>query len=391
MSGRKESALDDQALVDLLVRLVRTPSPSYKEAAASAIIAEAMAPAFDTIEVDNLQNVIGIRRGETPGPCVLFNGHMDHVDPGAMENPYDGRIVDGADYGGKSGKAVHGRGASDNKGGVAAMIAAAHDLRKTDLKGTLAMSVVVQEEIGKGIGTIETTRRLKALGINPVVAVSCESTDGTIGLGHRGKVEFELTTIGRTAHASNPSAGVDAVRMMAKVIDALPQLPMPEDPYVGRCTSAITSIGCSPGNLAVVCDRCTLVFDNRFLPNESPERPERDVRLLLDKMVQSVPDFQYELRIRNIMPACFTDPSHPAVGLLRNAVERATGQAPQVGGWLFGTDGTFLWTEFGIPTIGFGPGHERFAHTPVEHVPLADLAMARIVYCHFVEMAAQGL
>lgn len=383
--------MDDAQLVRLTQELVRTPSTSFGEEKIAQRLSAEMRPIFDTVEVDELSNVIGVLHGDEPGPCVLFNAHIDHVDTGAMDDPYSGHILGGSIVGGLPGKSIYGRGACDNKGGLAAMIAAAHDLHQRGFRGTLVLTAVVQEETGTGAGTIAATTRLREQGINPDVAVSAEATDGCVGLGHRGKVEFAVESIGRTAHASNSSVGVNAVALMAHLIDALSRLPAPDHPVVGRCTSAITLISCSPGRSGIVPDRCQLVFDNRYVPGESPERPERDVRELLEELQLSLPSFEYVMDVRNVMPPYLMSSADPLVVTMRAAIQSITGSNPQDRSWKFGTDGTYLMNEFGIPTVGFGPGHERFAHTPQEHVPIGDLHTARRVYRRFVEIyAARG-
>lgn len=372
--------MDDISLVKLAQELVRIPSPTYGEKEVALYLASVMEPLFDGVVVDDLHNVIATLEGTGPGPTVLFNGHLDHVDPGAMEDPYSGELVDARRFGG-TGEALYGRGASDMKGGIAAMIAAAADLRSSGFQGRLIMTAVALEETGQGFGT---KHAMKALKIVPDVAVSGESTAGDLCLGHRGKVELELEVKGRTAHASNPSRGINALLLMNSFLSAWPQLPMPEDPVVGKCTSAITNITCSPGRLAVVPDRCTLMFDNRFLPGESPDRPQRDVVNLLEQIRASSPDFVYELRRTRVMPAYRLAPDNPYLELMGQVVAEITSRMPARRGWLFGTDGMYLVNEFGVPTVGFGPGDEKFAHTPMDHVPVADLLTARRVYGEFV-------
>lgn len=372
--------MDDSAVVRLAQELVRIPSTTHHEREIALHLASVMEPIFDKVEVDDFSNAIGIMDGTASGPTVLFNGHIDHVDPAEMEAPYSGQLVDAEPFGG-SGKAIFGRGASDMKGGVASMVGAAARLRSKGFRGRLILTAVALEETGEGTGTLNA---MMSLDERPDVAIVGEATAGDLCLGHRGKVELELEVKGRTAHASNPSQGINAILLMNEFISAWPQLPMPEHPIVGRCSSCITNITCSPGRLAVIPDRCTLTFDNRFLPGESPERPVQDVLKLLEQISTSSRGSVYELRCRRVLPSYLVPPDDPYVSLMSSVVADISGRLPAKRGWLFGTDGAYLVNELKIPTVGFGPGDERFAHTPVDHVPVADLLLACRAYVEFV-------
>lgn len=160
---------------------------------------------------------------------------------------------------------------------------------------------------------------------------------------------------------------------------------MPEHPVAGTCTSAITNISVSPGRLAVVPDRCRLHFDVRFLPGESHERPVADVRALCERLRARVPHFDYELRQRIVMPSYLMPLDHPAVDLLSDIVAAETGRIPSRRCYTGGTDGTYLWNEFGIPVLGCGPGRIDLAHSPIEHVRVDDLRTARRIYAKLIQ------
>jgi acetylornithine deacetylase/succinyl-diaminopimelate desuccinylase-like protein len=70
----------------------------------------------------------------------------------------------------------------------------------------------------------------------------------------------------------------------------------------------------------------------------------------------------------------------PVVRKAARGLERVLGARPKLGVWPFSTDGAYTMGACGIPTIGFGPGDERLAHTTDEHVRLADVALAAAGY-----------
>jgi len=382
--------MTDEELIALTQEMVRTPSPTYQEGPLAELLVRELKGRLDEVWVDDAGNVLGILDGGRPGPTILFNGHMDHVDPGDMPDPYSGALMDGARFG-TEGQVIYGRAAMDMKGALAAMVAAVDDLKRTGFAGRLLFTAVVQEEPAVGFGARASLRNLLARGERPVVAVVGEATNGNVYLGHRGRLEFEVTTCGRTAHASNPDRGINAVYLMAEFIRALPTLPLPEHPLAGRCTCAVTRITCSPGRLSVVPDRCDLTLDVRYLPGEPPDRPEADLKAILTRLEHEVPGFRAELRRTKNMPPFLTPPEHPAAQLLRAVAEGVSGRPVSFGTWRFGTDGTFIANEFGVTTLGYGPGDEWFAHTPEEHLPVAQLLVARQVYAEFVRRVHQVL
>jgi putative selenium metabolism hydrolase len=374
-------ALADRDVVELAQALVRIPSVSGEERKVADYLAAAIVPVFDEVRVDAQGNVIAELAGSRPGPTILLNGHLDVVDAGAMDDPWSARLIDGAPWG-SPGEVMWGRGTTDMKGALAALVGAVSDARAQSFAGRIIYTAVVLEEPGGGAGTPQATRALEQ---KPDIAISAEPTDFEICLGHRGKVELELETRGRTAHSSIPHTGVNALLLMNAFLNAWPELPMPEHPLAGRCTSAITNVSVSPGRLAVVPDRCRLHFDVRFLPGESHERPMNDVRRLCERLAATVPNFQYELRQRIVMPSYLMPPDHPAVDLLSAVVEAETGRRPQRRCYTGGTDGTYLWNEFGIPVLGCGPGRIDLAHSPIEHMPVDDLLRARRIYAKLIQ------
>src|SRR5512136_2144554 len=127
--------------LSLASSLVRIPSPSGREGEVAALVAKTMRTCgFSEVRVDAWGDVIGLRRGPNPGPTLLFDGHLDVVDPGPepwAHDPYGGAVSQGR---------LWGRGAADTTGSLAAMICAAAELPLADLAGSLAVAATVCEE-----------------------------------------------------------------------------------------------------------------------------------------------------------------------------------------------------------------------------------------------------
>jgi len=377
-----ESRRDE--ITQLCRRLVRTPSLSGEESAVAKLIASEMRErGFDEVFTDDLGNAIGIIKGTRRRPVLVYNGHMDHVDPGDPSawktDPYAAEVMGGRIFG-VDGPVVYGRAASDMKGAIAAMIEAGGAIKALNLhpKGDLVMIFVVLEEQAECKGTVYTVEKD---GIKPDLAVSGEATDLKIHLGHRGRAEFRVTTLGRVAHASNPARGINAIAKMAKLVQAVDKAPsLPSHPVLGKCTWTFTQIDCQPGRLSVIPDRCSVTLDVRYLIGESPEMRKKWIEDIVESLERSDPELRAEVELRKDMPPFLTPPDQPFVKTAVRVVREVTGKEAELGSWKFGTDMTYLANVLRIPVIGFGPGNENFSHTPEDHVKVNDLPVAAKVY-----------
>lgn len=372
----------ERGLVAFARALVATPSPPGEERAVSELLAgELRGLGYRDVSVDDVGNVVAWL-GEGP-PRLMFNGHLDHVPPADMEDPFSARLVDGAGLGGVPGLALRGRGSCDMKANVAAGAYAAAFLDGRELRGgSYVFTADVQEEIDSPVGI----RALMAGGLRAEYGLSGESTGLDVCLGHRGKVRLEVLVPGRASHASTPQAGSNAVVRAAPFLEALGAAGegLPADERYGRATLTVTGISSEPeGAVAVVPSRCTISVDRRYVPAETPE----SVRAELEDLVAGVAErtgIAAEVRLVDVYPLMAIDADHPLVRAGAAAVEHVTGRAPALRTWRFGVNATFM-SEAGIPCIGIGPGNEDFAHTRDEHVSVAELVRAGRVYGRLVD------
>jgi len=391
-------------LVAFLQRLVQTPSISGQENEVARLIAKEMERlAYDEVFIDSMGNVAGIIKGSGQGENIMFNGHMDHVDAGRLEaweyEPHGGTV---------SGGYLHGRGACDMKGAIASQVYAAALIKDLGLthKGDIIVTGVVQEEEAESVGMAhlcDVTFTQKK--IRPDFVVIGEPTDLKLGLGHRGRVELEVTTVGRTSHGSAPWRGINAVYKMLPVLSKVQILDttLPGHELLGRSTINLTIISCSPGRLSIIPDRCIVSLDRRFIPGESPEQALAQIETMITEIGQGDPDFQGFARIREVEEVSYTGmktlarkvlhtwltpADHPRVVQVRSALSEI-GQEPAFSYWDFGTDGSHTAAVLGIPTIGYGPGDESLAHTPREKIGLDSLVQS-VVGNAAIALAAAG-
>jgi putative selenium metabolism hydrolase len=277
------------------------------------------------------------------------------------------------------------------KGGLAAMVYGVKALLETgaDLAGDLYVVGVVQEEPCEGLGMRVL---VEEEGIRPDYVVLCEPSDLQVKLGHRGRLEMKIEVQGKAAHASSPSLGDNAIHNAARLIFGLELLAsrLPTDPVLGQGTLAVTEIESEAASRNAVPDCCRFFVDRRLTLGETENKALAEVQNIIntEEMDAEVGVTQYrassytgyDCRVRNAFPAWAMAEGHPLVQAAVRCVRETLGYRPRLGRWAFSTDGTYTSGVANIPTVGFGPGEERYAHTLDDHVRLKDVADAARVY-----------
>ncbi|MGQ9555534.1 MAG: M20 family metallopeptidase [Anaerolineae bacterium] len=366
-------------------RLVQTPSlPGQEREIAALVEAEMKVIGYDEIWRDAAGNVIGRLHGCGDGHSVMLNGHMDHVDPGPLDAwqypPYAGTIADDR---------LHGRGAADMKGALAAELYAVAVLKENGLLpvGDVLVAAVVQEETG-GLGT----QCLLEAGLRSDRAIVGEATNLQLTRGHRGRLEILATVEGRSVHASVPERGANPHYTVARFLERLREMPLPSDPDFRSASVAPTIIAGDQASSNVTPGRLVLHLDYRNLPEEGADDITQRLRRLLAECLldgctgnveiersRMATYTGYERVVPNAFPPFQLPADHPILTLARHALAELTGTKPNVGVWRFSTDGGHL-MEAGIPTIGYGPGEEHLVHTTHESIAVADLTQAAAGY-----------
>ena len=374
------------AMRTFLQDLVRIPSLSTQEGALAQRLADEMrAAGFADVRTDRIGNVIA-RAGPGRGPMLLFNGHMDTVgvgDPGRWQRPpFEGLIEDGT---------LYGRGACDMKGGLAAMVYGAKAFLDggLDFSGDLCLVGVVQEEPCEGLAMRVL---VEEEGIRPDYVVLCEPSNLQVRLGHRGRLELEVRVQGRAAHAATPELGSNAIHNAARLIFDI-ELLVPSlavDPLLGQGTAAVTEISSQAASRNAVPDGCTFLVDRRLTLGETERKALAEVQSIISRedvdAHAEVTEYRatsytgFDCRQRNAFPAWAMPEVHPLVQALVRSVRDTLEARPRLGAWPFSTDGTYTAGVASIPTVGFGPGEERYAHSLNDQVRLNDVVDAARVY-----------
>ena len=371
--SRTDAALDRDEMIAACQDVVRIPSLSFEEAEAGKVFAYHFARlGFDDVSIDQHGNVIARLAGAGDGPSIMFNGHIDHVPVGEMLAPFSAELVDASRWG-ETGQAIFGRGTCDMKCNIMAGAHAIAAIRRAgvQLRGDVVLVADVGEEVDSQLGVAAIMLR----GIRAEFGVSMELTQGRIFIGHRGKIDVEVNIHGRSAHAASPASGINAVTGAGLVLSAIDGYAhrLADDDLLGPATVSVISIRSKPDNgTAVVPNLCTIRIDRRYVRGETAEQCERELRDLLDRFVAVHSEFHYDLRVITHFPLMYTDPSIDLVSVASEARRDVDGTEEPVGAWHFGVNGTFM-SKAGIPTIGLGPGDEKWAHTSEEHILVNDL------------------
>lgn len=377
---------DKRGLIAFLRNLIRIPSPSTEEGEVAAWMGEEMQRVgFPEVWVDRIGNVIG-RLGSGVGKTLLYNAHMDTVgigDPKSWSHdPYEAGIEAGV---------LYGRGASDMKGALAAMVYGAKALIDAGvvIEGNLYVVGVVQEEVCEGLAMRVL---IEEEGIKPDFVVLGEATNLQVSRGQRGRLEMRLKTHGRSCHGSAPERGVNAIYPMARITLEIEKLNerLPLDPFLGKGSIAATVIESTSGGTNVIPDSCTVYLDRRLTAGETEAEAVAEIEEII---ACQAPDAEVEVleyeatsyrgypcHARQYFPAWVLDEDHPLVQATARAIEETLGYRPTIGKWDFSTDGAYTMGVAGIPTLGFGPGEEWFAHTVDDQVRVEDVIKAAQVY-----------
>jgi len=382
-------------LIKFMQDIIRIPSLSSEEGAVIQRIREEMLRLdYDEVAVDPMGNLLG-RIGSGPR-VIALDGHVDTVDVGDPSlwdrDPHSGDIEDGI---------LYGRGTSDMKGGVASSVYAGAILKNKGIPDevTLYVTATVQEEDCDGLCWQYIVNED---GLRPELVVITEPTSLRIYRGHRGRMELEVHTSGVSCHGSAPERGVNAVYKMAGIIADIEKLNErlePRDP-LGKGTVTISEIRSTSPSLCAVADGCTIHLDRRLTMDETEDTSVAEILALpsvqtaratvtvLDYAVPSYSGLTYPTR--KYYPTWETPESEPAVQAARTAYRQTFGEEPEVGYWTFSTNGVATAGMHDIPTIGFGPGHEHFAHAPNEQTEIEHLVCCTAFYTALVDTFAKG-
>ncbi|GAA0085342.1 YgeY family selenium metabolism-linked hydrolase [Clostridium sp. CTA-7] len=339
---------------------------------------------FDKVEIDPMGNILAyIGRGSH---LIALDGHVDTVgvgDPSLWNyNPYEGDEDE---------EIIIGRGSSDQGGGIAAMVYAGKIIKELNLEDdyTLLVTCTIQEEDCDGLCWQYI---INEDNIRPEFVVITEPTSCNIYRGHRGRVEIRVSANGISCHGSAPERGENAIFKMAPILNELKDLDkeLMDNDFLGKGTLTVSEIFYSSPSRCAVADGCSISVDRRLTDGESYEFAINQIKNLpsVKKAKADVSIYNYDkesytglsYKTDSYFPTWVIPEEHEVCQTFIEAYRNLFNVEPIVDKWTFSTNGVSIMGRYGIPCIGFGPGHEDQAHAPNERTWKSEMVKSAAMY-----------
>jgi acetylornithine deacetylase/succinyl-diaminopimelate desuccinylase-like protein len=362
---------------DLCQALVQIPSEnpsasvvSHGEEAIAHFVGDFLKSAGASVEYEEIApgrpNVYGSWPATVSNAVrIMFAPHLDTVTVEGMTiDPFGGEILNGR---------LFGRGSSDTKGTVAAMLWALKSVDLSRLPIAVSFAGLADEESTQLGAKICAERHMADF------VVVGEPTNLDVVYTHKGTAWIEIETEGRSAHASTPAAGVNAIDRMANVLQVLksnfPHIcRLPADPVLGTSTLSVGVIR-GGSKINVVPDRCVAEVDIRILPGQEAIAQAIDAFLREQEILATIRS------IKTSAPL-YTDPSHPVIKRFLALGSKLTGAS-----WF--CDAAFFSLE-NTPAAAIGPGSIAQAHTSDEFIEIAELERGARFFTDFLNSFSNG-
>jgi len=341
---------------------------------------------FHDIRFDRMGNILG-HLGDGPVK-VVYDSHIDTVgigDPEAWKwDPFQGKVENGI---------LYARGACDEKGSTPGMIyglAIAESLGL--LKGFTVYYFGNMEEWCDGIAPHAL---VEVEGIRPDYVVIGEATQMRVYRGHKGRVELKVVAKGRSAHAARSELGENAIYKLLPLISSIKDMDphLGDHPFLGHGKITVTDMRVKTVSINAVPDEATLWIDRRLTFGETKQQALAELTALIPPESRDQGDMWVEILSYNepsytgfvypeekYFPAWELPEDHPLVQAALRTCELYLGKAMVPGKWDFCTNGNYWMGKADIPTIGFGPGNEAYAHTVLDQIPLQEVVDATGFY-----------
>jgi len=339
---------------------------------------------FDEVWTDGFGNLIGrIGKGDK---IIAVDAHIDVVDTGDLSlwdfEPFSGEIKNGY---------VYGRGSADQKGGAASMITAGKILKDLGFDGATILFVFsIMEEDCDGLCW---NYIIEKDGIKPDLVILTEPTDGKINIGQRGRMEIEIEFKGISAHASAPERGINAVRNASETVLKIDKLnkKLKKNKFLGKGSVAVTEFISSSPSLCAIPDYARIHLDRRLTLGEDKRSVIKELKDIIPKGAKII-ILEYNKRSykgeifgqEKYFPTWMIDEDSKIVKIAKNTYRSLFKRTPVIGKWTFSTNGVSICGRHKIPAIGFGPGEERFAHSPNEKIPVKELVKASAFIANYI-------
>lgn len=368
-----EIIMENQKKIQILKDIIQIQSVNGDEKLVAdylqSLLKEYGIESKQVVYADNRSNLVA-EIGTSAKKVLGFTGHMDVVDAGNPADwtypPFSATEADGK---------IYGRGSTDMKSGLAAMVVTMIELVEEGLSldGTLRLLATVGEEIGE-LGSAQLTDEGYADDLDGLIVG--EPSNYVLCYAHKGALNYELVSKGKEAHSSMPELGINAINNMTEAMNALnARMNQLAEKYVdealGKMTHHITVI--NGGNqVNSIPNKCTIEANIRTIPECSNDVVKEEITKVVAELNQK-PDFDLSLSFYNdILPAKSTPDSQLIQELQALYDQKFGGQMPVVA-MPGGTDASqFVRGKKEFEFVIFGPGENTLPHQIDEYVEIQN-------------------
>ena len=387
-----DACISRERAKELLIELVKVPSPQtelleeeplLKKFIATAVEPRLRAMGLADIRYDAMGNLIAAYGSGSSSKSLMFIGNAMNQPAATMPNPYNGDVVDGAKYG-LPGECVMGKGASEQKANLAAMLHAMEVVlaSKLPIIGKLIFTCCLSGETGKH-DAIKSV--VEGAGVRADMAV-LGGTGLTVTLGNRGRIDVFVTVKGSPCHSSRPADGINAITGAIEAIRLLlAKVKLDKThPQLGRPTLTVNHIRSFPDSTHTVQERCEFTLDRRLIPGEDPDEAFAEIARIAKDLEQindpvSGKPYRIEVRLGPFMyPSLVSTDSSVVCAILR-ASEAMLGGPVETHYSPSAFDQGYL-NHVGIVTANFGAGEHQYAHTDYDMASVERTTDAARVY-----------
>ena len=376
-----KSKIKEKDITNLAQELIRIPSD---EIAGEQEVCEYLSDILKSLGMKvRLQevlpkrpNIIAEVLGGNNGKSIMFNGHIDTVPIGNIEkwntDPYKAIIKDSK---------LFGRGATDMKGSIASMIIAIKYIMNNveNFNGKIIFTGVMAEET-TGLGT----QKVLEENIKTDMAIVGEPSDEKIYRAHKGTIWFNIFTYGKLEHSSESdtesnNAIINMMRLIEEINKISKELEGKNNSLVGHPSINVGLIeGGTKQNM--IADSCKVSIDRRTLPEEEPNEILDELRVRFDNLRLIDNRLKFNIEKDIIREAVEVSESEPIVQEVKRAVNKILNINPIVSGMKATTDMSILVNQGNIPSVIYGPGFIKQAHTIDEFIEVERLVESSQVY-----------
>ena len=370
-------------LVAWTQRFVRYPSPQTDlfeaEPQVLGFIDDCVTPLLDELGLphrkDGMGNLIVEIGQRNPERSVLLMAYAMTHPASSMTDPFAGELIETP-----NGPAVRGRGVSEQKGALAAALAATATAAWTGgVGGSLVFCVSTAGETGRHDAAISI---LDALGYAPRLGVVVIGTNGRVSLGNKGRIDVDVTVGGKATHSAMPWAGVNAIDGAREVLNQLAALKIDggTHPGLGEATLVANFIESGPRATHTIQNEARITLDRRLLPGQRPEAAFAEIQNAL-----SLPEpWTLDVRQGAYMYPCAIAEDGPLMTAILNGCCAQGVPEPETFYSHGALDAGYL-AEQGCESAMWGPGDQEYWHSDEELILVADLVRGATAYRGFIE------